>query len=666
LLPYSVRPQVTRLIRNPVPSFTGRSAELERLTRMLRSATGPVAMISGVRNLSGIGKTELACRLAYDVQGLFPLQILIDLRGQSETPLRPEQFLERVIRFLSNGEARLPAGGELEALSNLYRTLLSGQRVLLIADNARDAAQIKPLLPPPGCGLLCTSRNRILMSGASTYHSLEIDVLPHADSAALLRALCSRLSTAQAAELAGRVGHLPLALQILGNVLREDPTRQYADFLQQFGMERTRLENLRPGEATTLDVQAAIAMGWRNVDPWCRTALGQLTVMSAPFEQEIAEAVIALPEHASKASEVLRRLQKGCLLESDAKAGTFYFHSLIRAFVQSQSDTTYEQPTRARHAAYCIGVLRQSEQRYRQGHEGANDGLLRFDRDRLHIEAAQAWAAENTQYDDEAARRCIEIALGAQTVLTRRLVPRARLRWMEAALAAARRLGDAVSEAKLLGHIGFAYRDLGQPPRALELYLQSLQVARTAGDRGTELRALSGLGLAYLALGQPERAVTYFEPSLAIARELSDRPSEGIALGNLGLAHLELGQAQQAIAYFELDLTIARGLSDHRAEGRALGNLGLAHRMNGQTQQAIDYYDQHLKIARFVGDRRGEGNSAWNRALSLWAIGRRSDSIASAETALRVREELGDPRAEKVRAALLAWKNSATTSRPEK
>ncbi len=651
---HSLRQLLSRQIREPVSSFIGRAAEVERLSRMLRSATGAVATITGVRNVGGIGKTELAYRVAVELQALFPIQVLVDLRGQSEAPMRPELALERVIRVLPGGDTRLPI--ELEPLINLYRSLLSGQRVLIVADDARDAAQVRPLLPPPGCALLITTRNRISLPGATTHHLLELDALPSADAAALLRTLYSRLSSMQAAELAARVSNQPLALQILGNVLRDDPTRQYPDLFQQLKAERARLETLRPGEGTSLDMQAAIGMGWRNIDPWSRSALAQLTIFNGAFDREAAEAVVTLPEHASALPEILRRLQRSYLLEFDSKSYLFQIHTLVRAFAQAQSDTSHEQPARTRFALHYTRVLQSCEQRFREGREGLLEGLARFDRDRAHFEAAQMWAAERSQQDENAAKRCIELALLGHSLLTQRLAPRLRLRWLEAALNAARRLGDTSSEGRLLGYVGLVYRDLGQMGQALDYYNQSLQVCRKVGDRNTEGHTLSSLGLAHLEMGQTQQAVACFQPSLAIARELNDRRGEGNALGNLGLAHLELGQAGQAIANFEQELAIARSLSDMRSEGRALGNLGLAQRMNGQPQKAIEYYDQHLKIAVLVGDRRGEGNSSWNRALALLATGRRKDAIAAAEIALRIREESCDPRAEKVRAALSLWK----------
>jgi len=662
----------TRLMREPTPSFLGRASELERLLRSLRMASGPVVLISSLRSLPGVGKSELACKAAADLQGVLPVQLWLDLRGQSETPLRPEQALERVLRFLMGPLAALPS--EAEALVSLYRHKLSGQRALIVADDARDATCLRALLPPPGCALLVTSRSRIPIHqlGTASGYALELDALSATDSALLLRSLCPRLSSSQAAELATRCAHTPLALQIVGQLLREDSTRQIPEFTQQLAQERARLEALRPSEGAIHDLLSAIAMGFRGVDPWSRRLLSRMAVLPLACDADLLQALAALPPHASALADVLRRLARSGLLEFDAKTGLYRMHELVRVYAQSQGEPGQEREVCDLHAAHITALLNHLDLRSRQGGDALADALSQLDRHRPHIDAAHSWVttglhdkplpasakSAGDRAEDDIPRRYIALAKAGGSLLAQRTAPKVRQRWLEGALQAARRLNDRDSEAPLLLQCGHALRDQGLPQRATELYEQCASLARSTGDRQTELRALSSLGLLCVENNQATRAIGYLEACLPLARALQDRRAESATLANLGIAYLDVGKSAQAISAFENDLAVAQKLGDQRAEGRALGNLGLAHRASGQPQRALSYYDQHIAIARSVGDRRGEANSAWNRALALENLGRRSEAIASAEQALRLREALADPRAEKVRLALAAWKSA--------
>jgi len=106
-------PPALHQLRAPVGDFVGRTAEITQLVTTLRRAaeSGTVAAISGVRGLGGIGKTELAYRVAQELNDAFPdAHLLIELRGAGDNPLPPTEALQTVIRAFER-EAKLPDGG---------------------------------------------------------------------------------------------------------------------------------------------------------------------------------------------------------------------------------------------------------------------------------------------------------------------------------------------------------------------------------------------------------------------------------------------------------------------------------------------------------------------------------------------------------------------------
>ena len=160
----------------PAPAdFTGRRVLVETLEAALTHPGASTPIIT-LRGMGGSGKTALAARVGWLVAGHFPDGVLwLDLRGfaQEEAPT-PERTMVDVIARL-DPSAKIPDGpGEIAAH---YRATLSGRRLLLILDNARDTAQVEPLLPPPQVTILVTSRNDIHLPGREIFevHGLAPD-----------------------------------------------------------------------------------------------------------------------------------------------------------------------------------------------------------------------------------------------------------------------------------------------------------------------------------------------------------------------------------------------------------------------------------------------------------------------------------------------------------
>jgi tetratricopeptide (TPR) repeat protein len=90
-------------------------------------------------------------------------------------------------------------------------------------------------------------------------------------------------------------------------------------------------------------------------------------------------------------------------------------------------------------------------------------------------------------------------------------------------------------------------------------------IAREIGDRRGEGAALGNLGLAYKDLGEPRRAIEYHEQDLVIAREIGDRRGEGAALGNIGDTYADLGEPRRAIGFLREAVGIFEAIESPRA-----------------------------------------------------------------------------------------------------
>jgi hypothetical protein len=274
-------------LRPPVTGFVGRAEDIQALAAALRGATGGAAAISSVRGMGGVGKTELAYAVAADIAADFPdAQLVLDLLGASAAPMTPVTALQSLIRSLIGDPARdLPQ--DLTALQGAYRSQLAGKRALILADNAADAAQVRPLLPPSGCALLVTSRHHFTLPGMT---ALTLGALSAPEAEALLLQRCPRIA-ADAPALAKLCAYLPLALQVSGGLLLNSPGWGIREYVK--ALEGRRLDLLKDPDAEPddpqLSVEASLRLSYDALAPALQTVLAQLSVFPAPFKVADAE-----------------------------------------------------------------------------------------------------------------------------------------------------------------------------------------------------------------------------------------------------------------------------------------------------------------------------------------------------------------------------------------
>ncbi len=625
----------------PPGDFTGQEEEIEETLEHFDKALA----ISSIQGLGGIGKTDLAKKLAQILKGKFPDgQIMIDLMGTYEPSLPPVEAMRKVVQLYVPVE-RMPK--EEDRIRGLYQSVLSNKYLLLLMDNARNGEQVKPLLPPPNCAVIITSRQDIALPGMRT---IRLDEMKPEKSVELLKRIVQTsrningISDDCWKEIARLCGNLPLALRLAGTFLANTRDLSPEDYARSLQDERSRLERIDKGSKGSgeIGVQASLHLSYSRLPPEASRVFRMLSIFPQDFDSKAEEGICQDEDH-----EQLSELLRWNLVDYQDGSKRYRLHDLVRIFASHKlmeiDDEAARNEAMQRHAEHFRDVLSSATQLYKKGNALA--GLNAFDLERTNIESAWAWAKENLAKSNAAASTCSSF-LNAPYLLELRQHPRERISWLETALSAARRLNDQSMEGVHLGNLGNANAALGDAHKAIEYYEQHLTFAREIGDRRGEGAVLGNLGNDYAALGDARKAIDYYEEVLAIAREIGDRRGEGSALGNLGLAYSALGDARKAIDYYEEVLAIAREIGDRRGEGNSLSNLGLAYSALGDARKAIDYCERHLAIACEIGDRRGEGNAMGSLGLAYAALGNARKAIEYYEQALAISREIGDQKGE--------------------
>jgi DNA-binding response OmpR family regulator/tetratricopeptide (TPR) repeat protein len=628
-------------LRGPIRDFVGRAEEVQQLRASLLAASQPggVAAISGVQGMGGIGKTELAYLVAHQLRDAFPDgQIVLDLRGTSTAPLSEAQALHAVIRAFDRAEK---PPDDVDELRSLYCSVLHERHVLILADDARDAAQVRPLLPPSGCALLVTSRQRFTLPGML---AIDLEQLPEAEAAAFLCRICPRLTDAEAQAIARACGYLPLALRVSGGLLRNNPALPVAAYIARLADERQRLLQLRDPDDEQLDVAASLALSYALLDGPTQCVFRQLGALVADVATPMALAVVAVAADGD-VEAALHQLLRRNLVMYDAIEDRWRLHDLVRDLAQRYLEAANElEMTSWRYARAAVQLVQELRTQFLAGGDSQLAALVRFDAERPHIEAARRWASAQAG-TAEGDRLLLDDALATTDIgplyyhIQHEIIPQ-----LEAALAAAQNLDDRNGEARILTRLGIAYGGVGEIQRAITYYQQALGIARTIGDRYCEGVALNSLGISHLVLGKTSRAIVYYQQALGIARTIGDRRYEAMALNNLGEAYGAIGDAERALAALEQALNIAHELGERQGEGIVLSDLGQTYLALGDAERAIAICTQALAIIREVHDQRREAYvlSALGRAYAR--LGDQTCALSEFKQALALFDAIGDRR----------------------
>lgn len=323
--------------------FTGRHAAVAELTAVLTGQRAPAGAPAGaaprlvvVTGIGGVGKTTLAVQVAHALGEEFPDGRLHADLGAGSSPVDPGGVLADFLGALGTPAARIPF--DLGQRAALFRTVLADRRVLLVLDNARDAEQIRPLLPgTASAAVVVTTRARQLtVPGA---HRIDLEVPSGDESLELLGAIAGPGRVAGAPEtaraLVERCGRLPLAVRIVGSRLAAHPGRPLDRLAERLGDGPALLDELRSGE---LAVEPVFRLGYEALTPGDARAFRALALLDTPdLPLTVAAVLLDLDPYAAEAAA--ERLVDAGMLESYGP-DRYRFHDLLRAYARRLAERT--------------------------------------------------------------------------------------------------------------------------------------------------------------------------------------------------------------------------------------------------------------------------------------------------------------------------------------
>ncbi|MFF4160930.1 BTAD domain-containing putative transcriptional regulator [Streptomyces sp. NPDC001678] len=636
-----------------ISDFSGRDEAVAELCRALTDPDRTALAVASVSGMGGIGKSTLALRVAHQVKGEFPDgQLYADLRGSGTDAADPGTILVSFLTALGVSRRKVP--GSLEDRSRMFRTLLDDRRVLLLLDNARDAAQVRPLLPGAArCAVVVTSRARPV--GVPSGAHVRLEEFSTGEALSLVRRIVgeSRIAPEEEAALALVIACacLPLAVRIVATRLSSRPGWTVTHLVARLTDERRRLAELR---ADDLAVAAAFELGYRQLTDRQATAFRSLASVAWPhIGLGAASAALGLAE--AEAEDLLEPLVDAALLESPAP-GRYRYHDLVRDFARQlppPTGTALEGPAVERrlldhllemageafrwmvpgdpvHSTIAAGAVRPDGPRFTGLAEAREWVITEFD---CALHAVQLlvrrWEAAEPEPLTEAADILVALSSFGQDIPYPQMAVAAEALAEAAALAGNHR---AAGRAHFIrGNAAIQETRLTRARTHAQL---AAEFCRRAGDRAILQQAYNDLGVIAQFEQRYDDAAGFFDEALVLAREWGQRSGELITTLNAALARIRGQRAEEALPACEEALSALRGMADQHGVAHALCVRGQALHELGRYQEALDGYRECLDVCAAAGIP-GQQAQAWYRcAETLRVMGDVERALEAADRAV--------------------------------
>ncbi|MFD0412674.1 tetratricopeptide repeat protein [Streptomyces sp. NPDC127108] len=660
------------------PAVSG-PADPTTLTDPAPRTSLPLTVIHG---MPGVGKTSLALHAAHRLRAACPDgQFYVDLRGYGALPPYDPAEALAVLLHAAGLTGELP--GSLDARVTRWREWTARRRVLVVLDNARDAEQVRPLLPgAASCRVLVTSRNRL--TGLAGATPLYLEVLSTAEAATLFtRVAGAGRLPADASALTRTVaacGHHPLALQLLASQFRHrdswsldhltDRLVQATDPLDEFDSDA--VASAFSLSYTELPPQAARLLRRLALHPGPDITLRAATALAAEHTGAARGAEQAAPDpplETARTRKILDQLLDRNLVEEPV-ADRYRLHDLTRAFGLRMC--TRDEPHSARRAALA--------RLFNCYLTGAYRAAVRVDPHRrvlppgphLACPYAPDFGGGDTSGDaadgaDEAAAwlsvergnlLAVARAAAAQSpehaVLFPHVLAKSLRLWgtwdlaaelFEAAVAAARLREDRVALARtLVEHADVLTQK--DHAKALHRATEALLLFQDLNDVRGRADALFQSGRAHFAAGRGGLCLRVLRAAHTLYERVDDACGRADVVNMMGVALHAAGRHREALEQFRAVLRIHEDTGSLYGQLRALNNVGEVYRLDGRHDEARAHFERSLRLAHRVGGRQERANLLSNLGSVCEATGQVEQALTYFRRALTSYRAAGDARGE--------------------
>jgi DNA-binding SARP family transcriptional activator len=665
--------EAVRQLPPAIRQFVGRAQELAALAALGNPASsGHAAVICVISGAAGVGKTALAVHWAHQAADRFPDgQLHVNLHGfaPDRRPVTPAEAMRGFLDALGVVPARIPT--DFDAQAALYRALVTGRRILIVLDNARDADQVRPLLPAsPAAVVLVTSRNQLtglsVMDGA---HIVPIDLLTSAEARQLLAVRIGAARIAVEPEAVRRIitasGRLPIALAIVAARAEANPQFTLVDVARELDLARGSLDAFDGGDPSA-DVTAVFSWSYATLSPPAARLFGLIGLHPGPDLSAPAAASLA-GLTAAQVRPLLAELTRINLI-TEHTAGRYTLHDLLRAYATHLARTTDpDQPPAAAVRRMLDHYLHSAYAADRQLDEGRDaitlpvaDPGVSVEHPRDHRHALDWLRAEHRVLlatIDLAAAAGLDghawrLAWTLWTYLDWQGHWHEHVAVARTAVGAAARLAD--PDARGLAHRQYARActRLGRFDDAHAQYSRALALYVSVGDLAGQANTHNNIAILWERQGEPARGLDHARQAFELFRAAGHLIGQAKALNNTGWFQAQLGNYPLALDACREALDLHVELGNPYGQAGTLDSLGYIHHQTGDYPEALACYGRALSLHRELGDRYYEADSLARLGDTHAASRNPGEAGRVYQAALNILIELDHPDADQVKGKL--------------